>query len=189
VQLKVIIILTLDKKLAVDELYLLSIDQDCEKGQWMVVQTDGLTPGKRYGHTMSFKESYIFLFGGSNNSEIKNDLWVLSIDKVPFKWKKIEFTGLVPDRRVYHSSCASDSKDDSSMILIFGGRSKDQTSRNDLWTLYKRIDDTWEWVMEDYVKDTAPAPRYQVIQLLNTYSTLLSSYTECLLLLVAESIV
>jgi len=163
VQLKVTATLTLDNKLAIDELYLVSTDENCEKGQWMVVQTDGSTPGKRYGHTMSSKGNYIFLFGGNNSSEITNDLWVLSIDKVPFKWERIEFTGPVPDCRVYHSSCVSDSKGDGSMMLIFGGRSKDQASQNDLWTLFKRANSTWEWVRADYAKDTAPAPRYQVI--------------------------
>lgn len=156
-------LIMVDRKLAVDELYLLSIEQSCDKGQWMVVQTDGATPGKRYGHTMSYKGNHIFLFGGSNNQEIKNDTWVLSIDKVPFKWRKLEFSAGVPERRVYHSSSAYTGTDPTSMIIIFGGRAKDQTSRNDLWTLHKKDEDHWEWVMMEYAKDNAPAPRYQVI--------------------------
>ena len=47
--------------------------------------------------------------------------------------------------------------------MIFGGRSNDQASRNDLWTLFKRPDDNWEWALAESNNDEVPPARYQVI--------------------------
>ena len=35
------------------------------EGLWTQVQTHGQTPGKRYGHSMSYVEPFFVLFGGS----------------------------------------------------------------------------------------------------------------------------
>jgi protein phosphatase len=51
----------------------------------MKVPIEGNTPGLRYGHTMVYILPILILFGGSGWSEILNDVWILSTDKVPFK--------------------------------------------------------------------------------------------------------
>ena len=127
----------------------------------MVIQTDGPTPGQRYGHTMSFKNSLIILFGGNANNELKNDTWILDIGNVPFKWKKLDITATLPPERVYHSSALYNGVDANGVIVIFGGRGKDQNSRNDLWTLYSQPNSTWKWAMNTCGKDNAPPARFQ----------------------------
>ena len=156
----------IDGGLAADELYLLDIKNEGEKGSWMVVQTDGPTPGKRYGHTMTYKNTYIFLFGGNTSSELINDTWFLPISKVPFKWEKLEFSKTIPESRIYHTTSSYNGSEPGGMVMLFGGRGKDQNPKNDLWTLYKRSDGTWEWVQAASKGKEVPAPRYQVCYLL-----------------------
>ena len=140
---------------------MLTCSKDGNKGTWQIVQTIGPTPDRRYGHTLSYKNSTIFLFGGTTISELKNDTWILRIDKTPFEWQEIKCKGDLPIERVYHNSCMW-SVDSDGLILIFGGRGKDQNSRNDLWTLYKRSEDHWEWVMANSNGKEVSAPRFQV---------------------------
>jgi len=128
----------------------------------MVVQTDGPTPGKRYGHTMSYKNTFIFLFGGNTSSDSTNDTWFLPISKVPFKWEKLEFKSPIPDPRIYHTSCAYNGVESGGMLMIFGGRDKNSNPRNDLWTLFKKTDGSWEWIQAPNKGTETPAARYQV---------------------------
>ncbi len=128
----------------------------------MVVQTDGPTPGKRYGHTMTYKNTFIFLFGGNTASEPTNDTWFLSITKVPFKWEKLSFSKPAPEARIYHTACTYNGFESGGMVMIFGGRGKDQSPRNDLWTLFKKSDGKWEWVQNVSKGKEQPSARYQV---------------------------
>ncbi len=149
--------------MATDELFLLDIKNEGDKGTWISVQVEGPTPGRRYGHTMAYKNAYIFLFGGHSSVEATNDTWILSIGKLPFKWEKLEFKAPVPDARIYHSMSAWYAPDSTGTVAIFGGRGKDQTSLNDMWVLNKKPDSTWEWNAVPYKSKEVPSGRYQVI--------------------------
>ena len=47
------------------------------------------------------------------------------------------------------------------MIVIFGGRAKDQSTLADTWGLRKHRDGSWEWVKAPYSGDVIPNPRFQ----------------------------
>jgi protein phosphatase len=94
-----------------------------EEASWMKVPIEGNTPGLRYGHTMVYILPILILFGGSGRSEILNDVWILSTDKVPFKWEKVTVGG-VPNQRVYHTANLFKVQGTSEMMIVFGGRNK-----------------------------------------------------------------
>ena len=65
----------------------------------------GTTPGRRYGHTLTFSKPYLVVFGGNTGQEAVNDCWCLNVEKSPFSWLKIEKNkGELPIARVYHSA-------------------------------------------------------------------------------------
>jgi hypothetical protein len=146
----------IDGKLAGDELFLLNMHKDSNEGSWVLIQVGGIRPGKRYGHSMCFNNDSIFLFGGADNLEAKNDMWVLNISKVPFNWYRVEFTGTVPSERLYHSSSACSKYNTESILMIFGGLDESKTCCNDMWILSKK----GNWSLVKY-KDEAVG-RYQV---------------------------
>ena len=47
---------------------------------WNIVPTEGKTPGKRYGHIISFTKPYLVIFGGNTGNEAVNDFWCLNIE-------------------------------------------------------------------------------------------------------------
>lgn len=44
------------------------------------------TPGKRYGHTLSFAKPHLIVFGGNVGDRSVNDCWILNITKPPLAW-------------------------------------------------------------------------------------------------------
>jgi hypothetical protein len=123
---------------------------------------DGPTPGKRYGHTLTFFKPYLVIFGGFCGTEPVNDTWVLSTLEIPFKWQIVESKNETPEPRLYHSASVCNSGSAKGMIVIFGGRNKKQESLNDSWGLRKHRDGSWEWVKAPYKGNTLPNPRFQV---------------------------
>jgi protein phosphatase len=111
----------------------------------MRVPIEGITPGHRYGHSMVYIMPILILFGGSGKNEIMNDVWVLSTDKTPFKWDKVNITGLNPASRVYHTANLYKVAGNAEMMIIYGGRDKEGTSLNDLMGLKKDNNGDWEW--------------------------------------------
>lgn len=157
--LEVVIASTIDGNLANDEIHLLILDTDGSKGTWTTVVIEGPAPGKRYGHTMSYKQPLIILFGGHNEGEPKNDTWVLYIDRTPLRWQKLIIDGDIPCDRVYHSSCTYNGSETEGAIMVFGGRDKDLNACNDLWTLFKQHGNVWKWSKN---KGNTTAARFQV---------------------------
>lgn len=129
----------------------------------MKVPIEGSTPGLRYGHSMVYILPILILYGGSGKSEIMNDIWVLSTDKVPFKWEKVSILG-TPNSRVYHTANLFKPHGNPEMMIVFGGRDKDNKSIADISGIKKSNNSSdWEWI--DYQKissnEVTPLARHQ----------------------------
>lgn len=111
----------------------------------MKVPIEGKTPGLRYGHTMVYIMPILILFGGSGDSEILNDIWIMSTDKTPFKWEKILISSILPLARVYHSANLFKVAGNSEMMVIFGGRDRSNNSLCDVMGIKKDSNNNWEW--------------------------------------------
>lgn len=111
----------------------------------MKVPIEGATPGLRYGHTMVYIMPILILFGGSGESEILNDIWIMSTDKTPFKWEKVAPNGEMPTARVYHTANLYKVAGNSEMMIIFGGRDKANNSLFDVMGIKKDTNNNWEW--------------------------------------------
>ncbi|EGR31094.1 ser thr protein phosphatase family protein, putative [Ichthyophthirius multifiliis] len=146
--------------MADDNLYLLDFSQ--EKETWVIIPVYGTTPGRRYGHTISFVKPYLVVFGGNTGSESVNDSWVLNIEKAPYNWQKLEISSENPIMRVYHSAGVCSSGAANGMMVIFGGRTQDQSALNDSWGLRRHRDGRWDWVKAPYrINGEQPLCRYQ----------------------------
>ena len=153
---------TIGGEFASDELFLLSIAKGETNAHWMLINTDGPTPGGRYGHSICYMKPNIVLFGGYSMNEPTNDTWVLSIEEMPFKWHKVETKMEVPVPRVYHTASLCTSGKAAGMIVIFGGRGKNQIPLSDAWGLRLHRDGKWEWVKAPCNGGVVPCARYQV---------------------------
>ncbi len=158
--------------LAGDELFLLDMRRGEANSTWIIVKVHGPTPGKRYGHTLSFLKPYLVVFGGHAGAELQSDVWALSIEKVPFVWEKL-LTNEHPDARIYHSASLCTSGPAAGTLLVFGGRAGDQTPLSDTWMLRRRKEkNVWDWAKAPYKRPKVPLARYQVKKLLeNACST------------------
>jgi len=133
-----------------------------ENAQWIVIATTGLTPGKRYGHSLIFFKPYLLIFGGNDGTETLGDVWLLNLDEPSLIWTKLSVIGDTPPPRIYHSASLCTSGCATGMMVIFGGRSADQTLLNDAWGLRKHRDGRWDWVIAPSKPNTElPVKRYQ----------------------------
>ncbi len=148
--------------LASDDLFLLDIRKGDDTAQWMIVPVVGQTPGRRYGHTLVYSKPNLLIFGGNNGNETVNDVWCLNVEKAPFSWAKLDVMGESPVARTYHSAALCTTGSAQGMMVIFGGRSSDQTPLADAWGLRKHRDGRWDWVVAPYKQNTeGPLKRYQ----------------------------
>jgi len=60
-----------------------------QKAFWNIVPVVGKTPGRRYGHILSYSKPYLLTFGGNTGTEAVNDFWCLNVEKSPFAWTKL----------------------------------------------------------------------------------------------------
>ena len=128
---------------------------------WMIVPIVGKTPGRRYGHTIVFVKPFLITFGGNTGSEAVGDVWCLSVDKAPFTWMRLECGGESPPVRVYHSAAICSTGTATGMMVLFGGRTADQSALNDTWGLRKHRDGRWDWVKAPYKSNgVTPTARY-----------------------------
>jgi len=128
----------------------------------MIVPIVGQTPGRRYGHTIVFSKPYLLVFAGNTGTEAVSDVWCLNVDKAPFSWSKLETKGDNPIVRVYHSAALCSTGSATGMMVIFGGRTSDQSALNDTWGLRRHRDGRWDWVRAPYKPNTEePLARYQ----------------------------
>jgi protein phosphatase len=65
--------------------------------------------------------------------------------------------------RVYHSAALCNTGSANGMMVVFGGRTADQSALNDTWGLRRHRDGRWDWVRAPYrVNGETPTHRYQV---------------------------
>lgn len=64
--------------------------------------------------------------------------------------------------RVYHSAALCNTGSANGMMVVFGGRTADQSALNDTWGLRRHRDGRWDWVRAPYrVNGETPTHRYQ----------------------------
>lgn len=134
-----------------------------DKSNWIIIPTVGLSPGRRYGHSMVFSTPYLIIFGGVPGNDPSNNVFTLNVDKSPFTWVQLIIKSEMPCPRVYHSASLCSNGSAKGMMVIFGGRALDQSPLNDTWGLRKNKDGRWDWVKIPYKLDgELPTPRFQV---------------------------
>lgn len=133
-------------------------DNNCK---WLTLPTSGTSPGKRYGHTMSYVKPHLIVFGGNVGSRITNDIYLINIDEGILEWKKLELIEDIPCPRMYHANSVCKTGGASGMMIVYGGRSDSNNALNDSWGLRKHRNGTWDWLKAPYSNSYAPLKRYQ----------------------------
>eukprot|EP00392_Amoebophrya_sp_AT5.2_P008850 g8878.t1 len=114
------------------------------------------------GHTMVFNKPVLIVCGGSVNNKLDNDVWVLDVENSPFMWSEVNPSGKSsPLARVYHSADVCRDGSAAGMMVVFGGRTKDNRSLKDVWGLRQHRDRSWDWC--EPKKGNAPEARFQHI--------------------------
>eukprot|EP00398_MALV-I-01_sp_L67-1_P001007 gene1007-246_t len=80
--------------LSSDSLYLLDYRNE-NMPNWLEVPVNGPTPGKRYGHSMSYTKPLLVTFGGNNGQHALNDIWFLN--------QSFQFAQPLSNYRIYTS--------------------------------------------------------------------------------------
>lgn len=143
--------------LASDDLFHLDIREGV--GIWNVINVRDRTPGKRYGHTLSYSKPFLVVFGGNIGDRSVNDCWILNITKPPLAWSEVKCEGDLPMARVYHSAALCTAGTAGGMIVIFGGRGLDNNPLSDSWGLRRHRTGRWDWVRAP--EKSNPSARYQ----------------------------
>jgi len=147
--------------LSSEELFLLDT-RNLERSQWMKVPVVGLTPGRRYGHSMIFNKPLLIVFGGNNGQQAECDIWVLDVERSPFIWNEVSVIhARCPLPRVYHSAEVCREGPAAGMMVVFGGRTPDNRSLRDIWGLRQHRDGRWDWVEAPIKRGAPPEPRFQ----------------------------
>eukprot|EP01017_Pseudomicrothorax_dubius_P030214 TRINITY_DN3749_c0_g1_i5.p1 TRINITY_DN3749_c0_g1~~TRINITY_DN3749_c0_g1_i5.p1 ORF type:complete len:749 (+),score=142.71 TRINITY_DN3749_c0_g1_i5:79-2325(+) len=148
--------------LANDDLYMFDLREGETNARWLTVPVVGSTPGKRYGHSLTFAKPYLVLFGGNTGNEPVNDSWILNVERSPYQWTKLQPSSELPAVRVYHAAAHCSSGAASGMVVVFGGRTADSSALADTWGLRRHRDGRWDWVRAPYKQgDAAILGRYQ----------------------------
>lgn len=104
----------------VNDLWALTIGTDAALADysWAKVNTSGALPPRRYGHSAIVCGSKLVIFGGQNDAQQFNDVWVL--DTASMLWAELTTTGAAPSPRTRHTATlvAGDK------MLVLGGFSR-----------------------------------------------------------------
>eukprot|EP01017_Pseudomicrothorax_dubius_P042425 TRINITY_DN6922_c0_g2_i1.p1 TRINITY_DN6922_c0_g2~~TRINITY_DN6922_c0_g2_i1.p1 ORF type:complete len:790 (+),score=105.53 TRINITY_DN6922_c0_g2_i1:1108-3477(+) len=146
--------------LASDDLYLLDLRGGEDEARWIIVPALGVTPGGRYGHSLSFAKPTLILYGGCGAGDPVSDIWTLNVERSPYMWTRVNLKGNSPTPRAYHSAALCSQGEAAGMLIIFGGRSADQTTLDDTWGLRRHRDGAWDWTRAPYAR-RGPTGRFQ----------------------------
>jgi hypothetical protein len=123
-------------------------------GGW--TQMAGTPPGARFGHSAIYdsRRDRMVVFGGcaggSNNSNVLNDVWTLSLGN-PASWTQLTPTGTPPSARFAHSAIYDS---DGDRMVVFGGNGPHD--RDDIWILSLAGTPAWSQLT---VTGNLPSPR------------------------------
>ena len=149
-------------ELASDDLFILEVPYEENSARWIKCFTTSNTPGKRYGHTLAFFDSYIIVIGGNLGNKVTNDTWICKVDKIPeITWTCLNIPGQKPSPRMYHATALCKYGGASNMLITFGGRGEKNEYLNDCWGLRKHRNGTWDWQLAPYSKNYMPRNRFQ----------------------------
>eukprot|EP00825_Cyclidium_porcatum_P025700 TRINITY_DN2786_c0_g1_i1.p1 TRINITY_DN2786_c0_g1~~TRINITY_DN2786_c0_g1_i1.p1 ORF type:complete len:703 (+),score=70.10 TRINITY_DN2786_c0_g1_i1:335-2443(+) len=109
---------------------------------------------------MVYSRPFLLVFGGNTGTVAVNDVWILNIEKSPHQWIRNICESESPCIRVYHSAGLCQSGSANGMMVVFGGRTSDQSPLNDCWGLRKHRDGKWDWVQAPN-RTEQPTCRYQ----------------------------
>lgn len=85
-------------------------------------------PSRRYGHTMVHHDRFLYVFGGSADNTLPNDLHCYDLDAQIWSVIKPEEGSDIPPGRVFHSvSVISDA------MYIFGGTIDNNVRSSDMF--------------------------------------------------------
>ena len=148
--------------LSSDDLILLDLRNGEEKATWLSLPVIGVTPGRRYGHSLVYYKPFLLIFGGNTGNEPVNDVWALNLEKNPLIWNKVDTKSEAPPVRVYHSAAVCSVGSAAGMMVIFGGRTNDGSALADTWGFRRHRDGRWDWVRAPYKSvGVKPLARYQ----------------------------
>eukprot|EP00007_Cunea_sp_BSH-02190019_P004525 CAMPEP_0174240368 /NCGR_PEP_ID=MMETSP0417-20130205/18519_1 /TAXON_ID=242541 /ORGANISM="Mayorella sp, Strain BSH-02190019" /LENGTH=994 /DNA_ID=CAMNT_0015319451 /DNA_START=447 /DNA_END=3431 /DNA_ORIENTATION=- len=136
-----------------NDLYLVSMVGD-DTLSWEKISAKGELPMPRSGHTMSFVNNKVIVFGGQTGSGFLNDVRVLNLDS--WQWSdpyKGEIPANVPSVRAEHSATIV-----GGLVFIFGGVQKNGSAMRDMYSLNS---DTFAWECANAPGSmVTPQPRY-----------------------------
>ena len=135
-------------KLVDNGVYLLSIDNKKCSSQKLKIQSK--QPSSRYGHTLTYLDPYLVLFGGSKGKVLSDGLWIMHMGRDSYMWDRLKINLPSPSPRVYHSA-VNWQKHNQHFIFFFGGKTGKVKTSNELWVLRRDEQNSWDWfpLLED----------------------------------------
>jgi len=88
-----------------------------EELKWKIVETAGVPPSPRHGHTANILLRYLVIFAGSADKEYLNDVVMLDLNNM--EWTTPNIIGDVPRPMMYHAAITT-----SNELLVVGGKSE-----------------------------------------------------------------
>eukprot|EP00398_MALV-I-01_sp_L67-1_P001006 gene1006-245_t len=88
---------------------------------------------------------------------------VEKVDLSPFQWQKVQIKegSREPRARVYHAADVCTEGPAHGMMVIFGGRTDNNSGLKDIWGLRQHRDGRWDWVEAPTKSGPAPEERFQ----------------------------
>lgn len=96
-------------------------------------------PSRRYGHTMVHHDRFLYVFGGSADNTLPNDLHCYDLDSQIWSVIKPEEGSDIPPGRVFHS--VSVIKD---AMYIFGGTIDNNVRSSDMYRFQVSVLEQWD---------------------------------------------
>lgn len=136
---------------ALNDTYLLDLDQELPTWTLLEFPADAPRPPCRWGHTLrQLRNGTVVLFGGCNRAGPMNDVWQLDVNSAAPRWHKMDMgPQLTPLPRSWHGACTIQGTE----LVIFGGCSSTGRLLNDTWRLNlgdSGLSPTWEQLSHNW---------------------------------------
>ena len=94
---------------------------ELDSWDWTKIVSSNKPPISRDSHSCTVLDKKMYIFGGSDGNDSKNDMY--ECDMITNTWKKIEAQGNLPTPREGHSACLIENR----YIVIYGGWNGENT--------------------------------------------------------------